>query len=335
MIGVGSFGRHHARIYAHHPDATLVGVWDSSPERVREVGRRYGCDEFSGLDALLAAVDAVSVVTPAASHAEIAMQCLDRGVHVLVEKPIATTVDGARRCVALAENRKCVFQVGHLERFNSAVVAVQKTITTPYFIDSYRLSPFPDRSLDVDVVLDLMIHDLDILLWLVESEVEELQASGVRVRSSQLDVANARIVFRNGCIANVSSSRVSEAKVRVMTLAQPESVLHINHATGTVHVYPRMRQAGSSEKHLVSDLTGHDNEPLWRELDSFLRCVRQRTSPLVSGHDGLAALQLAQHVVTAIHSVSPEDRIISSTPHACDVRIPPLLPGKALSASQG
>ncbi len=178
VIGVGSFGQHHARIYAQHSEATLVGVLDRSPERTRDIAQRHGCGQFSDLDTLLTAVDAVSLVTPAVHHAEIAKQCLERGVHVLVEKPIATSVDEARRCVALAEDQKCIYQIGHLERFNSALVAVQDLINSPYYIDSHRLSGFPGRGADVDVVLDLMIHDLDIILWLVGSEVED-----VRVRA--------------------------------------------------------------------------------------------------------------------------------------------------------
>ena len=307
VIGVGSFGQHHARIYAQHSEATLVGVLDLSSDRAHDIAQRHGCGQFSDLDTLLTAVDAVSIVTPAVHHAEIAKQCLERGVHVLVEKPIATTVDEARRCIALADDQKCIYQIGHLERFNSALVAVQDMITLPYFIDSHRLSGFSGRSADVDVVLDLMIHDLDILLWLVGSEVGDVHASGVCVQSSSLDIANARIVFRNGCVANLSVSRVSDEKVRTMTIAQPENVLLVNHASGTVRVYPSLARTQTNEERPLREVAAHDDEPLWRELDSFLKCIQQNTTPLVSSHDGLAALQLAHHVVTEIQSRSPPE----------------------------
>ncbi|HHZ83220.1 MAG TPA: Gfo/Idh/MocA family oxidoreductase [Nitrospirales bacterium] len=314
VVGVGSFGQHHARIYTQHSEATLVGVLDRSPERTRDIAQRHGCEQFSDLDALLTVVDAVSIATPAAHHAKIATQCLERGVHVLVEKPIAISVDEARRCVALAADQKCIYQIGHLERFNSAMVAVQDLITVPHFIDSHRWSGFSGRSADVDVVLDLMIHDLDILLWLVGSEVEDVRASGVRVQSSSLDIATARIVFRNGCVANVSASRVSDEKVRTMTIAQPENVLILNHASGTVRVYPSLAQSELNEEQQVHEVTGHDDEPLWRELDSFLRCIQENTAPPVSGHDGLAALQLAHHVVAEIQSCFPSAMMSESLP---------------------
>lgn len=325
VIGVGSFGQHHARIYAQHSEATLVGVLDRSSERAHEIAQRHCCGQFSDLDTLLAAVDAVSLVTPAVHHAEIAKQCFERGVHVLVEKPIATTVEEARHCVELAADRKLIYQIGHLERFNPALVAVQDMITTPYYIDSHRLSGFPGRGADVDVVLDLMIHDLDILLWFVGSEVEDIQASGVRVQSSSLDIANVRIAFRNGCVATLSASRVSDTKVRTMMIAQPENVLLVNHASGTVRVYPRLERAQSNEERPFHEVAGHDDEPLWRELDSFLRCIQQNTTPLISGHAGLAALQLAHRVITEIQSCSPQEIDTPSGPLTAMVSEPPPL----------
>ena len=314
VIGVGSFGQHHARIYAQHPDAILMGVLDRSSERAREVAQRHGCQQFSDLDTLLDTVDAVSLVTPAIHHADIALQCMKRGVHVLVEKPIATTVDEAARCVALAADRKCIYQVGHLERFNSALCAVWKMISNPYVIDCHRMGGFSGRCADVDVVLDLMIHDLDIILWLAGSEVENVQASGMRVQSSSLDIAHARIVFRNGCVANVSASRVSDTKIRTMTIAQPKQVLLVNHASGVVRVCPSPSLTSSPEEPSIYEVTGHDEEPLVRELDAFLSCINHNTTPLVSGHDGLAALQLAHHVIDEIQSSSSQRGGIPSDP---------------------
>ena len=322
VIGVGSFGQHHARIYAQHSAARLVGVLDPFPGRASDIAQHYECEKFSDLDTLLTAVDAVSLVVPAVQHAEITKQCLERGVHVLVEKPIAATVEDGRHCVALAENRKCVYQVGHLERFNSALVALHDMITAPYFIDSHHLSVFSGRSVDVDVVLDLMIHDLDLLLWLVGSEVEDVQASGVSVRSSSLDIANARIVFRNGCVANVSASRVSSENVRTMTIAQPENVLLANLASGTVCVYPPLEQMRSDKECPGHEFAGHSDEPLWRELDSFLGCIQQGTAPLVSGHDGLAALKLAHHVLETIRSRFSQEGDTLSDPLTASVSEP-------------
>ncbi len=322
VIGVGSFGQHHARIYAEHSDAVLVGVLDQSIDRAHEIAQRHGCGEFSELEPLLAAVDAVSLATPAVNHAEIAMQCLDLGIHVLVEKPIATTVDDARRCVELAERRNCIYQVGHLERFNSALVEIQRMITTPYFIDCHRLSGFPGRGADVDVVLDVMIHDLDILLWLVGSEVETVQASGVTVQSSGLDIANSRITFCNGCVAHVAASRVSDDKIRTMTIAQPENVLLVNHASGTVRVYSSLQSVQANDERLVHTVVGHDEEPLWKELDSFLGCIQNSISPLVSGQDGLAALQLAHRIKAEIHTPSAHMEQTSSHPRTATVGEP-------------
>ncbi len=329
VIGVGSFGQHHARIYAQHPEATLVGVSDLSSDRARDIAHLHGCRQFLDIDSLLTEVDAVSIATPAVDHADIAIHCFERGVHVLVEKPIARTLDDARRCVDLAEAKKLMYQIGHLERFNPALLAVQNMITTPYYIDIHRLSGFPGRGADVDVVLDLMIHDLDLLLWFVGSEVESVRASGVCVQSSSLDIANARIVFCNGCIATVSTSRVSPEKVRTMMIAQPENVLLVNHASGSVRVYPSRERMQVNEKSPVQEVVGHDDEPLWRELDSFLTCIQQNTTPLVSGRDGLAALQLAHHVVRDIQSRYPQEIALPSdllTPIAAE-SLPVVSPG--------
>tara|TARA_B100000315_G_scaffold259079_1_gene313512 strand:- start:1160 stop:2188 length:1029 start_codon:yes stop_codon:yes gene_type:complete len=332
VVGVGSFGQHHARIYAEHSVARLVGVFDSSVERAREIAQRYECGQFSDLGSLLAAVDAVSLVIPAVDHAKIAKQCLEHGVHVLVEKPIATIVEDGKQCVALAEERRCVYQVGHLERFNAALLSLKDMITAPYFIDSHRFSEFSGRSMDVDVVLDLMIHDLDLLLWLVGSEVENVYASGVSVRSSSLDIANARIVFCNGCVANVSANRVSSERVRNMTIAQPENVFLVNLALGTVCVYSNLAQMKSDKERFMHEFMGHDDEPLRRELDSFLGCIQQDTEPLVSGRDGLAALQLAHRVLDEIHSHARHEAGTLPSPLASSVNMP--FPDKVETVSQ-
>ena len=183
------------------------------------------------------------------------------------------------------------------------------------FIDSYRLSKFSDRNTDVDVVLDLMIHDLDILLWLIKYDIIEVQAVGVSVWSSSLDLANARIIFCNGCVANLSVSRVSDAKVRTMTIAQPDSVLLVNYELGTVGIFSGLQRTQADETHSVHEMIKHEGEPLCREIDSFLTCIQQNTPPLVSGREGLAALQLAHRVITTIQSYSPQSIKTLSEPH--------------------
>ena len=315
MIGVGSFGQHHARIYAQHSKATLVGVVDQIPERAREIALLYGCEQFLDLSTLLASVDAVSIATPAIYHAEITKQCFERGVHVLVEKPIAATVDEAKHCIDIAEKQNLIYQIGHLERFNGGLIDVPNMITTPMFIDSYRLSKFSDRNTDVDVVLDLMIHDLDILLWLIKCDIIEVQAVGASVWSSSLDLANARIIFCNGCVANLSVSRVSDAKVRTMTIAQPDSVLLVNYELGTVGIFSGLQRTQTDKTHPVHEMIKHEGEPLCREIDSFLTCIQQNRPPLVSGREGLAALQLAHRVITTIQSYSPQSIRTLSEPH--------------------
>ena len=333
VIGLGSFGQQHVRVYAEHPDVNFLGVWDISSARVHEVGTRHDCEKFENLPDLLCKVDAVSIVTPAVNHAEIAMKSFDRGVHVLVEKPIATNLDDAQKCIEYAEKNKCIFQVGHLERFNAASVAAEKVISSPYFMDATRLTPYPNRNIDVDVVLDIMIHDLDIILRYAKSEIKDLKASGAFVRSSCLDVATARIVFENGCVANVSASRVSDTKLRSMVVAQPETSLYINYVTGRLHVYPVGQYQKSSGNVEPYDLIGHEDEPLFRELDAFIQSIKQNTLPLVSGRDGLDALNLAQRIADKIYSSLPNNSIASSPFYACDVRNTPS--DKAISVTQG
>ena len=242
VIGVGHLGQHHARLYASLPGARLVGVADQSVERAQTVADRHGVRVFRTADELLPHVDVVSVAVPTSGHYAVAKACLQAGKHVLVEKPIAVTPGEAQELVQLAKQRGCCLQVGHSERFNPVMALMRPHIGRPVFIECHRLSSFSERGTDVDVVLDLMIHDLDLVLSLNPGPVEEVRAAGVAVLSSSIDIANARIQFRSGCVANLTSSRVSTNKMRRLRLFQRDNYLSIDFQTQARDDLPTQRQ---------------------------------------------------------------------------------------------
>ncbi|HUJ78782.1 MAG TPA: Gfo/Idh/MocA family oxidoreductase [Nitrospiria bacterium] len=299
VIGVGYLGQHHARLYSRMAGVRLVGVYDTVAERAVTVAREAHCAVFPDLDRLLKEVKAVSVVVPTSSHYDIALRCLEAGLDVLLEKPMTTTLEQADALIAAADRQGAVLQIGHLERFNGAVLAVEPFLTTPRFIESHRLGPFIERGTDVDVVLDLMIHDIDMVLSLVRSPVEEIRAVGVPVLSSQVDIANARIEFANGCAANVTASRVSKDKMRKIRVFQPDAYISIDYQKQDAVVYRRVLEDGQP-KILFEPLRIEKEEPLKVELGSFVRSVTQRSAPVVSGRDGREALRVALEVVTAM-----------------------------------
>jgi predicted dehydrogenase len=299
VVGVGYLGQHHARLYSRMAGVRLVGVVDPVAERAAAVAREAKCAVFPDLDRLLKEVKAVSVVVPTSSHYEIALRCLEAGLDVLLEKPMTTTLEQADALIAEADRRRVILQIGHLERFNGAVLAVEPYLTTPRFIESHRLGPFMERGTDVDVVLDLMIHDIDMVLSLVRSPVEEIRAVGVPVLSSQVDIANARIEFANGCAANVTASRVSKDKMRKIRIFQPDTYISIDYQKQDAVVYRRAMEGGQP-KIVFEPLRIHKEEPLKVELESFVRAVTERTTPIVSGRNGREALRVALEVVTAM-----------------------------------
>jgi predicted dehydrogenase len=300
VIGVGHLGQHHARIYASLPGAQLIGVVDQSIERAQVVAERHGARVFRTADELLPHVDVVSIAVPTSGHYAVAQACLNGGKHVLVEKPIATTLGEAQELVQLAKQRGCCLQVGHSERFNPIMSLMRPFIGQPVFIECHRLSSFSERGTDVDVVLDLMIHDLDLVLSLNPGLVEEVRAAGVAVLSSSIDIANARIQFQSGCVANLTSSRVSTNKMRRLRLFQRENYLSIDFQTRQGMICRRSVKAGEQPTVEVEQLQGGDEEPLKLQLESFLHAVGTGTRPVVSGEDGAAAVGIAHQVLRAI-----------------------------------
>lgn len=300
VVGAGNFGRQHARVYAALPEASLLAVVDRDLARARRVADEHGGEALSDLAALPREVRAASLAVPTQNHAPVGLSLLARGVDLLVEKPIAPDVESARNLVNAAQEADRVLQVGHLERFNPAVEQATEAATLPLFFEIHRMSPFSPRSLDIDVVLDLMIHDLDIVLKLVNSPVRDVSASGLSVISDTTDIANARIQFENGCVANLTASRVSIEKIRKLRFFQPREYISLDYVKREGVCIGLDSSAGLRILPLASD----DGEPLRRQLESFLRCVRDRSQPRVTGQDALGALQLALRIREAIEAHS-------------------------------
>ncbi len=305
-VGVGSLGRHHARNYAElaaEGEVQLAGVCDLDPVTADSISTAHSCPSFTDWRDLIGLVDAVSIATPTETHCEIACSFLDAGVHVLVEKPIALTLDEADRMISTAERSGAKLMVGQLERFNPAMVALRPHVTTPLYFEIHRVSPFPNRSLDVDVVLDVMIHDLDAVQWLVGHKVKasEIRAVGIPVISDKVDAANARIEFENGTVANITASRIGTEKIRKTRFYQTNAYVVLDYATkfasltslnpGAAHPL-----AGIS----INRLEVSDVEPLRAEIAAFLKCVRENETPPVTGDDGRRALELAVAVLEKI-----------------------------------
>jgi predicted dehydrogenase len=296
VIGVGHLGRHHARILSSLPGATLVGVVDTKADRAAEIATACGSQPFADYRDLIGQVDAVSIAVPTEAHLETALAFLDHGIPVLVEKPLARSVGEADRLIAAANARQTVLAVGHTERFNPAVAAASQYLSNPRFIEVHRLGTFPERSLDIDVVFDLMIHDLDIVLSLVGAEVASIEAVGVPVLTGRVDIANARLRFENGCIANITASRISRERVRKIRFFQPDAYLSIDYASQEVEMYRLVRGSGARPEIEGGKLDVLREEPLSRELSDFLGAVREHRQPLVTGEDGRRALALAARV---------------------------------------
>lgn len=300
VIGVGHLGQHHARLYAALPDSTLIGVRDQDVGRAQVIADRHGAQTFGSLSDLLKQVDVVSVAVPTSAHYAVAKACLEASKHVLVEKPIAVLPSEAQDLVKLAKAKGCRLQVGHSERFNPIMQAMRPHIQRPAFIECHRLSSFSERGTDVDVVLDLMIHDLDLVLSFNPGPVEEVRAAGVPVLSSAVDIANARIQFQSGCVANLTASRVSTNKMRRLRLFQRDSYVSIDFQTRHGMIGRRSMDHGQRPRIAIEEFKGSDDEPLKLQLESFLQSIRTGSRPVVSGEDGAAALEVAHQVLDAI-----------------------------------
>ncbi len=297
VVGVGYLGRFHAEKYAAEPGVELVGVVDSDTERAREVAARFGCRAFSDARELYGLVDCASVVVPTPLHRDVGTGLLEAGIDVLVEKPIAATLEEARALVRVAEERGRILQVGHLERFNPAMRAVAEVLTRPRFLECHRLAPFVERGTDVDVVLDLMIHDLDVILSMMTSPVAAVEAVGVPVITSSPDIANARIRFADGAIANVTASRVSFKRERKLRIFQHDTYISLDYGEKRLRICRRgQAPPGGLAPIEVEERIVEGEDALAEEIRAFLAAVRTRQAPLVSGREGLRAVELAYQV---------------------------------------
>jgi predicted dehydrogenase len=300
VVGVGHLGRHHARIFRELPGVTLTAVADVNRPRAEEIAAANHTSAVFDYRELIGRVDAVSIAVPTEKHADVGAAFLEAGVPALIEKPLARTVTEADRLIAAAARRNVVLAVGHTERFNPAVAAASPMLTNPRFIEVHRLGTFPERSLDIDVVFDLMIHDLDVVLSIVRAEVESIEAVGVPVVTPRVDIANARIRFANGCIANVTASRISRERVRKIRFFQPAAYLSIDYAAQKVEVWRLEKGDGVKPSIQGGELEVPNEEPLKRELADFVAAIQDHRAPLVPGDQGRRALALAQAVTDKI-----------------------------------
>ncbi len=291
VAGVGHMGKEHARIYAELAEAELVGVHDSNPETARKIAAKCRTRAFPSLEEMVEVVDAASIVTPTMTHLAIAEPFLRRGKHVLVEKPMAMDTAEARKLVDLAEKHGAKLAVGHVERFNPVLAALEERLGRPRFIEAHRLSPYPGRSTDIGVVMDLMIHDLEIILHLVRSLVTSVDAVGVPVLSKGEDIANARIRFANGCVANLTTSRISPEKLRKIRVFQDDAYLSLDYMKQEGEIYKRLE--GKITRDKIPVMKG---EPLKNQLAEFVMNVRENTDPRVAGAHGFEALKLASQI---------------------------------------
>jgi len=296
VIGAGVFGRHHLRILSQCAGAELAGVLDTDSARAEAAAAEYGCQVYPSVEALAGKVDAAIIAAPTSKHAEIGCAVLEKGIDVLVEKPIARDLASARLLVDTAVRNSKILQVGHLERFNPAVAALKNIVRLPLFFEVHRLSLFSPRSLDVDVVLDLMIHDLDIVLDLAGLMPEEIRAAGISILSDKVDIANVRLAFPGGCVANLTASRVSTERVRKLRLFQPHQYISLDYQKQEAVVFT----VSGNQQIGFQPLTIAKDEPLRLEVESFLEAVRNRTRPVVPGEEGLRALDVALAILDKI-----------------------------------
>ncbi|MEQ1727449.1 MAG: Gfo/Idh/MocA family oxidoreductase [Vicinamibacterales bacterium] len=300
VVGVGHLGKHHARILANLPGVELTAVVDTNQARAEEIAAANGTRALMRATSLIGKVDAVSIAVPTEQHLAVALPFLETGAGVLVEKPMARSLEEADAMIAAAAKSGAVLAVGHTERFNPAVEVARPMLTDPRFIEVHRLGTFPERSLDIDVVFDLMIHDLDVVLSLVHSEVESIEAVGVPVLTGRVDIANARLRFANGCIANLTASRISRDRVRKIRFFQPAAYVSIDYGAQKVEMYRLVKGEGPKPSIEGGDVPVTNEEPLKRELADFIDAVANRRAPHVDGVQGRRALEIATRIVAAM-----------------------------------
>ncbi|PTY05379.1 oxidoreductase [Verrucomicrobia bacterium LW23] len=295
VIGTGHIGREHARIYSQLPNVDFVGIYDADAGVAQRIAQQYNIKRFASADDLVAAVDAATLSTPTSTHFSIGKLLLENNKHVLIEKPITDDPQQARELVQIAQSRNLVLQVGHIERFNPALRALEAKLTRPKFIEAHRLSPYPGRSTDIGVVLDLMIHDLDVVLHLVRSPIIHVDSVGVAVLSKGEDIANARIRFANGCVANLTTSRISPEKMRKIRVFQDDAYLSLDYQNQSGEIYREVQRQITREAIPIEK-----DEPLKLEIASFVDCVRARREPVVGGVQATEALIVAMQITDQI-----------------------------------
>ncbi|MDD5005133.1 MAG: Gfo/Idh/MocA family oxidoreductase [Candidatus Omnitrophica bacterium] len=295
VIGLGRLGSIHTRVYKEIGHVELIGVCDSDPQKLNAVAKQYGVAAFGDPHELAAKVDAISIAVPTNNHYQIAKDIIKKGIHVLIEKPITNNLKQAKELIKLAHKNKVTLQVGHVERFNSAFLAIEKLVKNPRFIECHRLSPFPHRSLDIGVVLDVMIHDIDIVLGLVKSEVKRVDAVGVPVLTPYEDIANVRLAFKNGCITNLTASRISEESMRKIRIFLPDTYISLDYVSQEAFLYKK--ENGQISK---KPLPIEKEEPLKSEIESFIDCITFNKRPLVSGEEAYQALRVSDKILREI-----------------------------------
>jgi predicted dehydrogenase len=318
VVGVGHLGSLHAKMYSQIPHVKFVGVYDTDAQRAEKLAAEFGVKACGTLDELLSQVEAVSIATVTQSHYDVAMQVIKRGVHLLIEKPITATTEQAKAVLERAETKGLKLQVGHIERFNPAILALEPYNITPLFIESHRLAQFNPRGSDVAVVMDLMIHDIDLILSLVKSKVTRIDANGIAVISDTPDIANARLQFENGCVANVTASRISQNKMRKMRLFQRDAYISIDFAQGLAEVFrladehtPNVKSTmmlgkidqGQHKRIIVYEQPEvQEVNALKYELERFVEAIQKNTETAVTGRDGVHALEVAQEILHKIET---------------------------------
>jgi len=310
VVGVGYFGQFHAEKYAKIEGVELVGVVDVDGSRAREIAKRCRTQPFFRYSDLFQKVQAVSIAVPTPFHYSVTKECFLQGIDVLLEKPISSTLEEADELISLSESKGLIFQVGHLERFNGALSTTEGRVQHPLFIESHRLGPFSGRGAEVDVVLDLMVHDLDIILSLVDAKVKQVQAIGIPVLTHTPDIANARIEFENGCTANLTASRVSEEKIRKTRIFQADGILSIDYLSQKLFLSKKGVPPGGEKipEMVTEEIPVKKIDLLETEIHSFLQSVRNRKRPRVSGTDGRRALELALRIIQKIDDLNEKKK---------------------------
>ena len=324
VIGVGHLGQHHARILNELKDTELIGVYDSNQSRTEEIAYKNNCKTFTEVTDLLSEVDAVNIATPTTTHFDFGKQCLLAGKHIFIEKPICSNLEDAEDLVSIAEKNNLKIQVGHIERFNPAIMALSKTLINPIFIEANRLAPFTPRGSDVPVVLDLMIHDIDIILSLVKRKVKSIKAIGIPILTNDIDIANAKIEFENGALANITASRISLKRERKIRFFQKDMYISLDYQNKSVQIVKKnpeidkimteimagKRQPIISELYNTQKLEIIEKEPLKTELESFIDAMQNNKRPIVNGQDGYEALRVAFMIMKDIDKNRKESNLI-------------------------